>query len=228
MAQTNVIPFNFQALRLREACWIDGRPYFTRRAIGDWLGYAHPVQRITSLIKRNPHLSDPQWARVVTLRAADGKAYEHEVYDPVGFQLIVFESRQPKAIEYKVAVARLVIAYLTGTLKPYVSPPPALAPALAHRRHTRERAAAIRAIAASEGWSIATVRRHLHKVESGLPELTLGNTGQRYVWKKWRAVHPRVLALVRDGHRRAREIAEWLQVPRATVYRWIRRGEAAA
>ncbi len=43
---------------------------------------------------------------------------EVEVFDPIGLQLIIFESKQPKAKAYKIAVAHLVYAFMTGDLKP--------------------------------------------------------------------------------------------------------------
>ncbi|MFQ5647505.1 MAG: hypothetical protein ACE5GM_11295 [bacterium] len=113
---TELIPFSFNDVNLSESCWIDGKPYFTRRAVGEWLEYPQPHQGIKNIIKRNPHIRDSQWSVVVSLTTTDGKTYEQEVYDPIGLQLIIMESRQPKAKEYKIAVAKLVYAYMTGEL----------------------------------------------------------------------------------------------------------------
>jgi len=116
---TTLVPFVHDAIRLQEACWVNGRPHFTRRAIGQWLGYRHPQKAVDNLIGRCPHLRDPRWSVALKLRGTDGKEYDHEVVDPIGLQLILFESRQRKAIEYKIAVASLVWAYMSGQLKPY-------------------------------------------------------------------------------------------------------------
>lgn len=114
-----LVPFKFgeagERIELREACYLDGRPHFTRRAIGEWLEYADPQKAINTLIERNPHIEGVD----LKLRSTDGKFYETSVYDPIGFQLIVFESRQPKAIQYKIAVAHLVQAYVEGRLAPH-------------------------------------------------------------------------------------------------------------
>jgi len=55
---------------------------------------------------------------VVSLTTTDGKRYKQKTYNPIGMQLIVFESRQPKAIQYKIAVANLVYAFMKGELSP--------------------------------------------------------------------------------------------------------------
>lgn len=111
MINAESVPFEFENIKLKEACWINGDPYFTRRAIGEWLEYADPKEAIEQTIRRNPHIQDSRWSTTVKLTAFDGKGYETEVYSPIGFQLIVFESSQPKAKIYKVAVAHLVVAY---------------------------------------------------------------------------------------------------------------------
>lgn len=52
----DLIPFVYQAIAIQEACWIDGKPYFTRRAIGEVLGARHPQDYIKKIVKRNPHI----------------------------------------------------------------------------------------------------------------------------------------------------------------------------
>lgn len=116
----DLVPFQFQEVQLKEACWMDGKPWFTRRAIGEFLGYLDPKDAIQAIIRRNPHIDEPQWSVASKLKATDGKEYETRVYDPIGLQLIIFESRQPKARAYKVAVAHLVWAYMQGQLRPPV------------------------------------------------------------------------------------------------------------
>ena len=109
-------PFQYGRIQLREATHINGTPYFTRRAIGEWLGYQNPQNAIDVIVKRNPHISNPEWAIPVKLTGVEGGRTvkrELEIYNPIGLQLIVFESRQPKAIEYKVSVARLVNDIMT-------------------------------------------------------------------------------------------------------------------
>ena len=118
-APDNIIPFNFQEVRLQEACWIDGKPYFTRRAIGEFLEYAQPDFAINWLVKRNPHVKE--FATYVNLTCVEGGrevSRKIEVYDPIGLQLIVNKSNQPKAIAFQVAVAKLVVAYLKGEILP--------------------------------------------------------------------------------------------------------------
>jgi hypothetical protein len=113
-----LVTFNFRNIELQEACWIDNRPYFTRSSIGEWLEYTDALNAVSKIISRNSHIK--QFSRVVSLSTLEGDrkvTRDIEVYDPIGFQLIIFESRQPKAIRYKVDVAHLVEAYVSGKLR---------------------------------------------------------------------------------------------------------------
>ncbi len=130
IANHNLSTFHYGDIELKESVFIKGMPYFTRRAIGEWLGYKKPQEAIDKILKRNPHIDNlpssvhpslgctedenPEWAVTVNLTGTDGKKYATRVYGAIGLQLIVFESRQPKAIEYKIAVARLVSDIITG------------------------------------------------------------------------------------------------------------------
>lgn len=114
----DITPFQFQDITLHESCWMGGKPYFTRQSIGEWLGYKQPRSAIKHIIDRNPHIEDDRWSVVVNLATTDGKKYDTRVYDPIGFQLIVFRSNQPKAIQYQIAVANLAWAFMNGQLKP--------------------------------------------------------------------------------------------------------------
>jgi hypothetical protein len=126
ISQPDFVPFNFEGIKLQEACFINGNPYFTRKAIGEFLEYPHPQKAIDNIVARNPHISDRSWSTALNLRVmqdtGDGTKYGRElameVYDPIGLQLIIFESRQPKAIQYKIAAAHLVYAFMKGEIRP--------------------------------------------------------------------------------------------------------------
>lgn len=126
-------PFKFNEIELTESVEINGRPHFTRRAIGEWLEYSDTNQAIAKIIERNEYIRE--FSRVVNLTTVQNtgkdtfyeREIETEVYDPIGFQLIVMESQQPKARQYKVAVAHLVAAYASGDVKP-AQPKSALPP----------------------------------------------------------------------------------------------------
>jgi len=114
------IPFQFEGLTLSETCWIDGKPRYTRRAIGKFLEMTRPQEGVDRIIQRNPYVR--QFATHVKLTCVEGGRFvtreQVEVYDPIGLQLICMESRQPKAIQYKIAVTHLVWAYVNGQLIP--------------------------------------------------------------------------------------------------------------
>lgn len=115
------MPFQYQGVSIQESCWIEGEPYFTGKAIGGFLEYKHPKEAINKIVERNPHINDPRWSTEVSLTSVEGirkVTRPIRIYDPVGLQLIIFESRQPKAISYKIAVANLVWAFMNNKLKP--------------------------------------------------------------------------------------------------------------
>jgi hypothetical protein len=114
-----IIPFSFQGMALRESCWINGVPYFTSRAIGEFLEYKDPMRKINHLVRRNPYLLS--FRTVLKLGTVeDGRHVVRDLYifDPIGLQCIFFESHQPKAIQYKISVANLVWGMANGKLKP--------------------------------------------------------------------------------------------------------------
>ena len=173
-----LVPFRFQDVSLREACWMNGKPYFTRRAIGEWLEYADPQKAIDKIIERNPHLTNPRWCTTVRLTVVQnhgsGTEYKREMvtdaFDPIGLQLIVFESRQPKAIQYKIAVAHLVWAYMNGELVPAAPPKQKLLMIAQQLEEAKglprgERLDAMVEIAERAGKSRATVYRWRLRVE---------------------------------------------------------------
>lgn len=220
---TSLIPFAFGAVRLREACWIDDTPYFTRRAIGEWLEYPQPQQAIRNIIKRNPHLSDPRWSVVVKLTSTDGKQYEHQLFDPIGLQLVVFESRQPRALQYKIAVANLAWHYMNGTLGAELAPP-LFREVLQTQKHTRARGAAQRALAEAQGWSLGQVRYRLKLLARGIPMRGCGRPAfpgpeATRPQIRHRAIYLRALKLRRQG-RLLWEIADTLGLRVSTVGNW--------
>jgi len=213
---TAIVPFLFKSVRLQETCWIDGSPYFTRRAIGEWLGYFRPQKAIDNIVARNPHLVDSRWAVTLNLRGTDGKEYETQIFNPIGLQLIVFKSNQPKALEFQVAVANLVYAYMTGTLRNY-EPPATLANIPFLRKGSRARGRMMRAVAAESGMTMGQIRYRVERMDRGLPPVV--GRGYHYITRRYRAVHPQALQLRRAG-RTLREISAALQVPVSTVGVW--------
>lgn len=118
--QRGLMIFAYEGIRLRESCWIDGKPYFTMRAIGEWLEAKHPNRYVKKIIERNPHiLTFRTFVNLTNVEGDRNVTREVEVFDPIGLQLIIFESHQPKAKQYKIAVAHLVYDYATGNLKPF-------------------------------------------------------------------------------------------------------------
>ncbi|BBO84520.1 hypothetical protein DSCO28_50860 [Desulfosarcina ovata subsp. sediminis] len=165
-----MVAFNYQDIAIREACWISGKPYFTRRSIGEWLEYKYPQEAIDKIIQRNPHISDSRWSTQVKLTCVEGDrnvSRNIDVHDPIGLQLIVFESRQPKAVAYKIAVANLVWAYMNGTLKPSKwsrkGDLVAAARQVMSLPCSHKRGALMRDLAEREGCSLCTMYRRVRK-----------------------------------------------------------------
>lgn len=119
VSNTEFLPFQFEGMALKESCWMEGKPYFTYRAIGEFLEYEHPDRSIHNLIKRNSHiLTFRTFIKLMSVEGSRNVTREVEVVDPIGLQLIINKSNQPKAIAFQVAAAHLVYAFMTGDLKP--------------------------------------------------------------------------------------------------------------
>ncbi|NHQ81536.1 hypothetical protein HA051_08110 [Chromobacterium vaccinii] len=102
-------PFAFGEIELSQTVFIDGVPYATRRAVGEWLEYADPQKSIDKILERNPHIGTH--AIPVRLTGMTGQNYDTSAYHPIGFLLIVMESGQPKAHVMKAAVAEFVWSF---------------------------------------------------------------------------------------------------------------------
>ncbi|MCG8548929.1 MAG: hypothetical protein MI799_00855, partial [Desulfobacterales bacterium] len=88
------LTFEYGAVQIKEAGYIGTTPYFTRRVVGEWLRYQDPKSAIARIIKKNPHIENPEWATVVRLTTVEGNrpvTRTTEIYSPIGLQLIVFE-----------------------------------------------------------------------------------------------------------------------------------------
>ncbi len=184
-----LIAFQFEGMSLKESCWITGKPYFTARTIGEWLEYERPVKAIRHLIQRNPHIRT--FSSVLKLSTGQGSrtiVREVEVYDPIGLQLIMNKSNQPKAIAFQVAAAHLVFAYLKGDLVP--SKWSARGDLVSAARQIlslpdgRKRGALVRDLAEREGVSLMTAYRRIClttgeklKTTKGKPRRTRSNAG---------------------------------------------------
>ncbi|MCD6099672.1 MAG: hypothetical protein J7K33_03715 [Candidatus Marinimicrobia bacterium] len=215
MKGKRIVPFTFNKVKLKEACWIKDVPYFTRKAIGEWLGYEYPQKAIDKIIERNPYIR--QFSVTVKLTVTDGKQYQTEVYNPIGLQLIVMESHQPKAIEYKIAVAKLVYAYMRGDLK-FFKTAGNLADVLALPKGMRGRGRAVETIAQKLGICRATAYRHLSRLEAGLP-IRMPRRKKRISKYEDRYLEARRFYF--EENLTGKEIAERLNVPISTVYFWI-------
>lgn len=219
-----LMPFIFQEVKLKEACWINNKPHFTRRAIGEWLGYSHPIQAVTKIIERNPHILT--FAVVVNLTTTDGKGYDTQVIDPIGFQLIVNKSNQPKALEFQIAAANLVLAYMRGEIAfagvrriPETLTLEALAQVAPYTRGIGKACALLGAEMNKSPRAIRILARRMH---NGEPVRHLRQPGGMcFQHRKHRGQYSEVLRLRAMGLK-LREIREKTGLPVATVHRWTK------
>jgi hypothetical protein len=174
-----LVAFQFEGMALKESCWIAGKPYFTARTIGEWLEYSDPVNAVRHIVARNQHIRT--FSSVVNLSTDQGGrtiVREVEIYDPIGLQLIMNKSNQPRAIAFQVAVAHLVYAYLNGELVP--SKWSARGDLISAVRQIlslpdgRKRGALVRDFAAREGVSLMTAYRRISVVSGENLKTTKG------------------------------------------------------
>lgn len=69
-AVNSLVPFSFKGMALKESCWIEGVPYFTSRAIGEFLGYINPIKAISNLVNRNSYIFE--YRTILKLRTVEG------------------------------------------------------------------------------------------------------------------------------------------------------------
>lgn len=166
------IPFFFEGVQLKEACWIGNEPYLTRQAIGEFLEYSDPKKAIDKIIERNPYIDDDRFSTTVKLTVVEGGrnvTRYTRIYNPIGLQLIIFESGQPKAKLCKIAIAHLVYTYMRGELK-------APAPGSYLERIQRYLMAPhgtkgdkMREICEVTGKGENTIYKHIKRIRNGLP-----------------------------------------------------------
>lgn len=108
--QSNISNFVFGDIQLAQVVYREGAPHATRAAIGEWLEYADPQKAVDNILARNQHIE--AWGIPLKLTGMGGaREYETVAYHPIGFMLIVMESGQPRAKEFKQAVAEFVWHY---------------------------------------------------------------------------------------------------------------------
>jgi hypothetical protein len=213
-------PFLFQQIHLKESCWIEKTPYFTRRAIGEWLEYdTRKRDPIGHILRKNPHID--QFSVPVRLSGTDGKTYEQKIYNPIGLQLIVFESHQPKAKAYKIAVANLVWAFMQGRL---AQPQGAIGTELMNiillPRYSEIKAKAVKELATDLNVTKETIYNYLKRQENGEPIKRMKPKDCIYKCNiearaKARRISARLPELSYD------DIAKAVGVHRATIFRWL-------
>jgi transposase len=165
------------------------------------------------------------------LATTDGKKYDTRLYDPIGLQLIIFESRQPKAIQFKVAVAHLVCAYAKGDLKPSKwSLKDDLVSAsrqILSLGQGYKRAALVRDLAERDGVSIQTAYRRIERATGERLKTTNGTVIKRKTagFTKYPTEKAEVLAYAKTNpEAQGAQIKAVLGLPlhRNQICRWLR------
>jgi len=227
----DLVFFNWQGVALQEACWISGKPYFTRRAIGLWLGYNHPRKAVDKIVERNPHIADPRWSTTVKLTAVEGGhevTRDIEVYDPIGLQLIVFESHQPKALQFKIMAANLVWEYMNGGLTRVQPPKQKLLHAAERLQEIEQlpwgkRCAAMLEFGKAIGKSFPTLNRWRKRLRDyGVLRYRFSDARRKNIETRLAPTWRKIARLLVAGHR-PDDIAKACGVHITTVYRLRKR-----
>lgn len=103
----NIIPFQYQGIAIQESCWIDGTPFFTGRAIGEWIEAKHPDRYVHQLVSRHSYIKECS-INIKLPCTADGKKYDVDAYDITGLTWIMMASKLPKATNYQIAYAQFI------------------------------------------------------------------------------------------------------------------------
>ena len=196
---TMLTPFRFENVELVESCLVDGSPHFTRRAIGEGLGYADPQKAIDNLLERHPQIR--RNSVPLKLTATDGKSYTTEVFSPIGLFWIAMKAQTKRADAFQEWAAHLIDAWRTGRLVNQAAPrhfwPPtdyditrdprvAFRKRLIHQLYNTaigERGQVIRYFALKHGVNERTIRRWQSRYfamgDEGLIDRRLGNQNSR-------------------------------------------------
>ncbi len=150
------LPFQFEGMRLQEACFINGEPYFTPKTIGEFLEYSQPEKAIAKIIER--HIYIKPYLKNIQIMERD-----YRVVNFVGLQLIILNSERPNARRFMLAVANFMKKNNAGNLiwKP-MSRESALKQIVSHPAG-KERAQLVKDLADREGKSKQQVYRWIEK-----------------------------------------------------------------
>jgi hypothetical protein len=125
-------PFRYEGIALSEYLWVDGKPCFTAAAIGEFLGLKR-LDAVQKIIRRNPFI-EKYSQEIETVQQKEQKTGDHipqigvygqakntqkyiqKVYNPVGFWLIVFKARTPRAEQCQIMAAVIMDAFICGKL----------------------------------------------------------------------------------------------------------------
>jgi len=191
----SIKPFRRFGVEIDECLWCDGKPYFTTEAIKDWLGYKKEKDPVSRVVRKNPYILQyskeievleeiEQTGKALPPRSGGNafknrgetrttyrrtRALKMRIYDPIGLQLIAFESRTPKAKAYKIKVARLVWALVEGKLATQTENQEKACDILAEaaRAARWERRAHMERYMLLTGYTASTAYRHLEKARQG-------------------------------------------------------------
>jgi len=213
MTNAPLVPFRFNNTELAESCLVDGTPHFTRRAIGEGLGYTHPQKSIDKILERHPEIR--RYSVTPKLTATDGKSYDTEVFSPIGLFWIAMKSQTKRAEKFQEWAANLIEAWRTGRLVNQAAPQNLWPPdgydiAADHRVAFRKRIlrelydtpvgqrhAAIIRLAVAHGLSIRTIyrwqSRHFKHGDRGLVDRRLGNQNARIYDRAGESADPALL-----------------------------------
>ena len=113
----SVKPFTRYGIKINEALWLEGVPYFTSKAIAEWLEIKEGFRGILKIVRRNPYILEHTKEIDVILQGDYDEIDENDqedvvanlatactensrtrvtkirVYSPIGLQLITLESK---------------------------------------------------------------------------------------------------------------------------------------
>jgi len=118
---TAVTPFEIENVRLAEVCWLNGSPFFTARAIEEWMGYRSTKRgnSVLRLVDKNPAVLP--FSVLTAVVSTDGKKYVTRVFNVFGLNLLVSASNLPNKAVLAIQTTALLAASAAGQLKPPVA-----------------------------------------------------------------------------------------------------------
>ena len=95
----------------------DNEVFMTAKQLGEALEYAYPQRSIDKIVTKANYLEEEEFSVKTKMVSTDGKAYETRIFTEDGIYEVTMLSKQPKALEFRAFVRKLLKGLRKGELQ---------------------------------------------------------------------------------------------------------------